>query len=130
VQLLDIAKWRSDLRSRTAFSAVTGWTADIADPNDYLDALFVSKAPFIHFTGYQNPAYDKMVAAANRQPTRAGMLRQMGDVERFLIVDDAGVVPIYYVREAILLKPYVRNMTFTAYGLGFLEHLNTAFIVK
>ena len=130
VQLLDIAKWRSDLKSRTAFSAVTGWTADIADPNDYLDALFVSKGPFIHFTGYNNPAYDKMVAAANRQPTRAGMLRHMGDVEKFLIVDDVGVVPIYYVREAVLVKPYVHNVTFTAYGLGFLEHLNTAAIVK
>ncbi|HKX19253.1 MAG TPA: ABC transporter substrate-binding protein [bacterium] len=130
VQLLDIAKWRSDLKSKTAFSAVTGWTADIADPNDYLYALFVSNGPFIHFSGYNSPAYDKMVAAANRQSTREGMLKQMGGVEKYLIVDDAGVIPIYYVREALLIKPYVHNMTFTAYGLGFIEHLNTASIVK
>jgi oligopeptide transport system substrate-binding protein len=130
VQVLDIAKWRSDMRSRTAFSAVTGWTADIADPNDYLFALLVSKAPFNYFTGYSNPAYDKMVDAANREPTRAAMLRKMGDVEHFVIVTDVGVVPLYYVREAILRKPYVHNLVLTPYGLGFIERLHTAEIVK
>jgi ABC-type oligopeptide transport system substrate-binding subunit len=109
---------------------VTGWTADIADPNDYLFALLVSKAPFNYFTGYNNPAYDKMVDAANREPTRAAMLRKMGDVERFVILTDVGVVPLYYVREAILHKPYVHNLVLTPYGLGFIERLHTAEIVK
>jgi len=130
VQVLDIAKWRSDMRTRTAFSAVTGWTADIADPNDYLYALLASKAPFEYFTGYSNPAYDKMVDAANHERTRVGMLRRMGDVERYLILDDVGVLPVYYVREAILRKPYVHNLSLTPYGLGFIEHLHTAEIVK
>ena len=129
-EVLDIAKWRSSMRSRTAFSAVTGWTADFADPNDYLYALLSSKAPFNYFTGYSNPAYDKMIAAANQQPTRAGMLRAMGGAERYLILDDVGVVPLYYIREALLRKPYVHNLTITPYGLGFIEHLYTAEIVR
>ena len=130
VQILDIAKWRSDMRKRTAFAAVTGWTADIADPNDYLFALFVSKAPFSYFSGYVNPAYDKMVDAANHERTRDAVLRRMAEVERFLVFDDVGVLPIYHVREVILKKPYVRDLTLTPYGLGFLEHLSTASIVK
>ncbi len=130
VQILDIAKWRSDMRRRTAFAAVTGWTADIADPNDYLFALFASKAPFNYFSGYVNPTYDKMVEAANHERTRDAVLRKMGEVERFLIVDDVGVLPLYHVREVILKKPYVRDLTLTPYGLGFLEHLSTASIVK
>ncbi len=129
-QVLDIAKWRSEMRRRVAFSAVTGWTADIADPNDYLFALLASKGPFNYFTGYSNPAYDAMVAAANQQRARDAMLRRMGDVERFLILDDVGVLPIYYVREVILKKPYVRDLTLTPYGLGFIERLHTAAIVK
>jgi len=130
VQVSDIAKWRSDLRRRTVFSAVTGWTADIADPNDYLYALLVSKAPFIHFTGYSNPAYDAMVEAANRAGSRGAMLQKMSAAERFVILDDVGVVPIYYVREVILRKPYVRDLTLTPYGLGFIELLYTASIVR
>jgi oligopeptide transport system substrate-binding protein len=128
-EVLDIAKWRSDMHTRTAFSAVTGWTADYADPNDYLYALLASDAPFDYFTGYANPTYDKMISAANRQPTRGGMLRGMSNAEQYVVLTDVGVVPIYYVREALLRKPYVRNMTITPYGLGFIEHLNTAEIV-
>ena len=34
------------------------------------------------------------------------------------------------LREAILRKPYVHNLVLTPYGLGFLERLHTAEIVK
>jgi ABC-type transport system substrate-binding protein len=129
-RVLDIAGWRREMHTRTAFSAVTGWTADFADPNDYLYALLGSKAPFEYFTGYANPAYDKMIAAANQERTRTGMLRRMADAERYLILDDVGIVPIYYVREALLRKPYVHNLSITPYGLGFIEHLHTAAIVR
>ncbi len=46
------------------------------------------------------------------------------------MVTDVGVVPLYHIREVILRKPYVRNLTFTPYGLGFMEHLGTAAIVR
>jgi len=130
VQVLDIAKWRSDLRKKDVFSAVTGWTADLADPNDYLYALFESKGPFIHFSGYGNPSYDQMLAAANSEATRDGALRKLRDVERFLVIEDVGVVPIYHVREVILRKPYVKDLQFTPYGLGFIERLRTAAIAR
>jgi oligopeptide transport system substrate-binding protein len=130
VRVLDIAGWRREMHAKNAFSAVTGWTADFADPNDYLYALLGSKAPFDYFTGYANPAYDKMIAAANQEHTRAAMLQRMADAERYLILNDVGVVPIYYVREALLRKPYVRNLSITPYGLGFIEHLHTAVIAR
>jgi ABC-type transport system substrate-binding protein len=130
VQVLDIAKWRADLRKADVFSAVTGWTADVADPNYYLFALFDSKAPFGYFSGYASSAYEERLAVANREPNRAELLRKLRDVEQFLVVTDVGVVPIYHVREVILRKPYVRNLTFTPYGLGFLEHLGTAAIAR
>ncbi|PYM59499.1 MAG: hypothetical protein DMD79_17500, partial [Candidatus Rokuibacteriota bacterium] len=130
VQVLDIAKWRSDLRKKDVFAAVTGWTADVADPNDYLYALFESKGPFAYFSGYVNPAYDQMLAAANREASREAALRKLREVERFLVVEDLGVVPIYHVREVILRKPYVRDLQFTPYGLGFLEHFRSAALVR
>jgi oligopeptide transport system substrate-binding protein len=130
VQVLDIAKWRADLRKKDVFAAVTGWTADVADPNDYLYALFESKAPFAYFSGYVNPAYDQMLAAANREGSRDAALRKLREVERFLVVEDLGVVPIYHVREVILRKPYVRDLQFTPYGLGFLEHFRSVALVR
>ena len=128
--MLDIAKWRADLRKGDVFSAVTGWTADVADPNTYLYALFDSKAPFAYFSGYVNPGYDQQLAAANREGTREAALKKLRDVERFLVVEDVGVVPLYHVREVVLRKPYVRDLQFTPYGLGFLERFRTAAIAR
>jgi ABC-type transport system substrate-binding protein len=130
VQVLEIAKWRSEMRRKTAFAAVTSWTADVADPNDYLYALFDSHAPFAYFSGYANPTYEQMLIAANREASRDATLRKLRDVERFLVVEDVGVVPIYHVREVILKKPSVRDLDLTPYGLGFLEHFRSVAIVK
>ena len=58
------------------------------------------------------------------------MLNRMAEAERYVILTDVGVVPIYYVREALLRKPYVQNLSLTPYGLGFIEHLHTAVIVR
>ena len=71
-----------------------------------------------------------MLAAANREASRDAVLRKLRDVERFLVVEDLGVVPIYHVREVILRKPYVRDLQLTPYGLGFLEHFRSAALVR
>ena len=80
----------------------------------------------------QSKDQDKMVDAANRERTRAAMLRKMGDVERFVILTDVGVAPLYYVREAILRKAHFNvfqvpgndqaSVQTPMYGRGRLDH--------
>ncbi|MGQ0568557.1 MAG: ABC transporter substrate-binding protein [Armatimonadota bacterium] len=130
VQLLDIARWRTDLAKGDVFSPVTGYTAGLADPNYYLYGMFHSKSPSNYFTGYSNPAYDRLVDAANRERTQSATFRKLREAERWLMLDEVGVVPIYHNREIILRKPYVRDMQFTPFGLGFIERLRAASIAR
>ena len=46
------------------------------------------------------------------------------------MLEEVGIVPIYHNREVILRKPYVRDMQFTPFGLGFIERLRSATMAR
>lgn len=129
-QIADIAKWRTDLSAGNVFAPVSGYTAGLADPNYYLFGMFHSKSPSNYFTGYTNPAYDRLVDAANRERTQEATYRKLREAERWLMLDEVGIVPIYHNREVILRKPYVRDLQFTPFGLGFIERLRSATMAR
>ncbi len=92
------------------------WAADYPDPTTFLD-LFTSGAAE-NDSGYANPAYDKLIAEAERTADdyrRAGLLQ---DAEE-LLVHDNPVIPLYARAQPYLVKPWVRGYHIDPCGLTY-----------
>ncbi|HMA51164.1 MAG TPA: ABC transporter substrate-binding protein, partial [Magnetospirillaceae bacterium] len=92
------------------------WAADYPDPTTFLD-LFTSGSPE-NDTGYANPAYDKLIAEAERTADdyrRAGLLQ---DAEEILVHDNP-VIPLYARAQPYLVKPWVRGYHVDPCGLSY-----------
>lgn len=92
------------------------WAADYPDATTFLD-LFTGASPE-NDTGYANPAYDKLVAEAERtadENRRAGLLQ---DAEE-LLINDNPVIPLYTRTQPYLVKPWVRGYHTNPCGLTY-----------
>jgi oligopeptide transport system substrate-binding protein len=83
-----------------------GWGADYNDPMTYLD-LFLSDSTQ-NKGKYSNPEYDKLVKKSITNANFDERIQDLAKAEKILM-DDAGVVPLYYRSRLVLLKEYVKN---------------------
>ena len=86
--------------------AASLWGADYNDPLSFLD-LWTTESDF-NDTSYSNPAYDKLIRQAIREPdakTRMGYLYQ---AEKILIAD-MPVGPLFFRSSVSVTKPYVKG---------------------
>jgi oligopeptide transport system substrate-binding protein len=84
-----------------------GWSADYADPQDFLDVLFHSRSP-MNRAGYANAEVDRLLEQARTESDTARRLALYDQAER-LIMADAPWVPLYSGVESWLVAPYVRG---------------------
>jgi peptide/nickel transport system substrate-binding protein/oligopeptide transport system substrate-binding protein len=91
------------------------WVADYPDPENFLGVLFGSGSPENH-TGYSNPAFDRLLAAAavERDPARR---RDLYLQAQQMILADAVIIPCYHSIDYTLVKPYVKGLTITPMGI-------------
>ena len=92
-----------------------GWIADYAHPQDFLDILFRSGAEN-NYGGYTNPAVDDLLnRAGTEQDTKLSLaLYQQAEQK---LVDDAPAIPLWFGRNFILVKPYVKGYKLNPMGL-------------
>ena len=111
VQQVEWATYLNDLKRRKfqLFGVTSGWIADYADPQDFLDILFHSKSYENHM-GYNSPALDKLLEQARVEQDNAKRMKIYQDAEQ-LIVTDAPVIPLHNTREYWLVKPYVKGVS-------------------
>ncbi len=102
-----------------------GWIADYPDPQDFLDILFRTGGQN-NVGGYSNPELDALLDRAAVEPDRATRLKMYQDAEN-IVVEDAAALPLYFTRNYLLVKPYVKNYLLNA--LGF-PQLNKVVIQK
>jgi oligopeptide transport system substrate-binding protein len=91
-----------------------GWVADYPHPQDFLDVLFHTGAQN-NFAEYSNPAVDSLLDAAAIEPDTEKSFEMYRQAEQML-VDDAAMLPIYFGKNYILVKPYVKNYAVNAMG--------------
>jgi oligopeptide transport system substrate-binding protein len=82
------------------------WIGDYLDPFTFLQ---LTQTGFeLNNGGYSNPAFDALLAEANKQPELQERYRYLGAAEH-LLNDDAAYIPIYYYAVRHLAKPYLKG---------------------
>ena len=80
------------------------WFAPYDDPSTFL-SLIKGRSP-TNLTGYANPRYDAMVAAADQDPNPATRMAALAEAEK-LAMADYPVLPLYFTTARRLVSPRV-----------------------
>lgn len=84
-----------------------GWTADYADPFTFLELL--TSACGNNHSNWSDPAYDRLLKEANREPDPAKRLAKFREAEA-LALEQQPLIPLYTYTRTQLVKPYVRGI--------------------
>ncbi|MEE2567380.1 peptide ABC transporter substrate-binding protein [Hyphobacterium marinum] len=82
-----------------------GWIADYNDPYNFL-FLAESQSIPMNYSRYQNPAYDELVARANRELDMEVRASMLAEAEQMMI-DDMPIIPIVFYINRALVNPNV-----------------------
>ena len=99
-----------------------GWIADYPHPQDFLDVLFHTGTEY-NYGEYSNPALDVLLEQAGIEPDAAKSLEMYRQAEQML-VDNAAVLPLWFGRNYILVKPYVQGYELNAMGYVMLNKVS------
>jgi oligopeptide transport system substrate-binding protein len=88
-----------------------GWEADYPDPDNFL-----RKSDMRHYIRQWNEAYDRLVEEAGRLTDQGKRMKLYGQADGIL-VEEAAVIPLGYIRWNFLVKPWVSKLPITATGV-------------
>ncbi|RAI82139.1 peptide ABC transporter substrate-binding protein [Macrococcoides goetzii] len=109
-------KQKLDLEKKGQYDISYGnWFPDYADPMTFLD-LFLSTETN---TGYNNPAYDKLIEDAKGPLLKDPEARwkALGEASTMLL-DDAALIPVIQRGTAFMDKPYVKGVVVNSSGIN------------
>jgi oligopeptide transport system substrate-binding protein len=97
-----------DARTRKADTEAfrAGWIGDFQDPVNFLDIL--QSANGQNDSGYEDPAYDALLARAAAEPEPERRLALLAEAEA-LMLEQQPVMPIYFYVSRRLVKPWVKG---------------------
>ena len=99
-----------------------GWIADYPDPQDFLDVLFRTGSQN-NTGGYSNPQLDALLNKAAIEQDPAARLQMYQQAEQ-IIVQDAAMLPLFFGRSYVLVKPYVKNYSLSPLGYPMLSKIS------
>jgi oligopeptide transport system substrate-binding protein len=89
---------------------IWGWVADYPDPDNFLR---LGMSHILPYTQWDNGDYKRLVEEARRitdQDERMELYRQADKI----LVEEAPVLPLAYMRSHLLVKPWVRKLSMSA----------------
>jgi oligopeptide transport system substrate-binding protein len=95
-----------------------GWIGDYMDPSTFLD-MFTSKNGQNN-SKYNNPKYDAAISAARTETDTAKRIKLFHDAEK-LLMDDMGIVPIYFYTDPIDISNDLQDYVVTPLGFVYLQ---------
>ena len=115
VRLLDSTTYFYGLEERLDNLFDYGWIADYPDPHNFVDVLFRTGTDN-NVGNYSNQDGDALLDAAQVEQDNRQRLELYRQVER-LLVEDAAAIPINFGRSHVLVKPYVKELISTPFGI-------------
>ena len=99
-----------------------GWVADYPDPQDFLEVLFHSQV-VNNKGGYSNPRVDSLLDQAAMEQNANRRFDLYREAEQ-LIINDAACVPLWFGRNYVLVKPYVKDYFLSPLGIPLLAEIS------
>ena len=99
-----------------------GWVADYPHPQNFLDILFHSGAEN-NYGEYSNPEIDALLEIAGAEPDSNLGLALYQQAEQKL-AEDATCLPLWFGKNHILVKPYVKGYNLSPQGLVMLNSVS------
>ncbi|MBI2858953.1 MAG: peptide ABC transporter substrate-binding protein [Chloroflexi bacterium] len=99
-----------------------GWIADYPDPQNFLDVLFHT-GTYNNTGGYSNHQVDRLLDQAGVEQDQDARLKLYQQAEQ-LIVDDAAVLPLFFARSYVLVKPWVKGYSVSPLGFAMLNKVS------
>ncbi len=99
-----------------------GWIADYPHPQDFLEVLFYSGSDN-NYSEYSNPEVDALLERAGVEMNTDLSLALYQQAEQKL-VEDAASIPLWFGKNYILVKPYVKGYELSPQGLAMLNSVS------
>lgn len=90
----------------------SGWVADYPDPENFLDLLLHTQPLNGRFV---NDHFDTLIEGARAEWDRETRLSMYGEAEQ-LLIDEAGLFPLFHVKDYVLVRPRVEGFRMNALG--------------
>ena len=99
-----------------------GWIADYPHPQNFLDVLFHTGVEN-NYGEYSNPEVDALLdmAAVERDSEKSLELYRQAEQ---MMVDDAAALPLWFGRNYLLVKPYIKDYNLNPMGFAMLNEVS------
>jgi len=110
---IKLATLLDKLRQEPPHMHVLAWSADYPDPDNFLRVGVPREA-----TGWQNESYSRLMEKARRVMDQEERMELYGQAETIL-VEESPIMPLYYMRQHLLVKPWVSKFPISAINHWF-----------
>lgn len=121
LQVFGDRKLYSATRNEDKYDMSNGaaWHADYDDPMTFMDLWLSYGSWGYYFGSYNSPTFDALFAQLAGEGDVTKRNEIYAQLEKTLILDDAGMMPVYYEDSRNFVQNYVKNLMIPTYGAKY-----------